>query len=380
MKTRIIISSDSFKGSLTSKEIGIAACEAVKTVMPYCVCEIIPIADGGEGTVDALVSALNGKKIETDTIGPLGKEINAVYGICGNTAVIEIAAASGLTLIRETERNPMLASTYGTGILIADAIRRGCRKFLIGLGGSATNDGGIGMLRALGYRFLDKQGQEVADGGMGLINIESIDESNVLSELKDCSFTVACDVNNPLTGPDGASFVFGEQKGADKIMMEKLDEGLKKLARIVTEKFNKDLSCSKGAGAAGGLGFAFISFLNGELKPGIDMVLDAVKFDERLKKAALVITGEGRLDQQTCMGKAPYGVLKRAMKNNIPVIAIGGSVDPEAMESLMKAGFSAVFPIVEGPITLSEALRHEVASRNVTRTVSQIMRTIKLSI
>ncbi len=380
MKKKIIIASDSFKGSLTSREVGEAAREAVKSVMPGNECEVIPIADGGEGTVDALVSALKGEAIKTDATDPLGRSIKATYGICGDTAVIEIAAASGITLVEEKERNPMLASTFGTGLLIADAVRKGCRKFLIGLGGSATNDGGIGMLKALGFRFLDKHGREVEEGGRGLSEIEWIDDSHVMPELENCSFTVACDVTNPLTGPNGASYVFGGQKGADNVMMEKLDEGLRNFANVVSSKYGKDLSGFKGAGAAGGLGFAFLSFLRAELKPGIEMVLDAVGFDQRLKEAALVITGEGRLDQQTCMGKAPYGVLKRAMKKDVPVIAIGGAVVPEAVESLMKAGFSAVFPIVAGPVELSEALKPEVAKRNIRRTVSQILRAISVSI
>ncbi len=394
MRNKIILASDSFKGSLTSLQVGEAAAKAVEAVMPEMSYEIIPVADGGEGTVEAIVAGLHGKLIEAVVMGPIGKPVTATYGICGETAVIEMAAASGLPLITEEERNPWITTSYGTGELIRDAIKQGCRKFLIGIGGSATNDAGIGMLKVLGFRFLDETGEEIGNGGGEAGRIVAIDLRHVMPELKECTFTVACDVTNPLTGPNGASYVFGPQKGADKEMVSKLDSSLASFARlvvdnatvianhrgVVADNIGADFSTYPGAGAAGGLGFAFLAFLNATLQPGIDMVLDAVNFDAKLNDAALVITGEGRLDKQTCMGKTPYGVLKHSEKRDVPVIAIGGAVMPEAVPSLIEAGFKAVFPIVAGPIELSEALGPDIASQNVTRTVSQILRTLKLTL
>lgn len=377
-RNKIIIASDSFKGSLTSIQVGEAAAKAVKAIMPKAKCETIPVADGGEGTVEAIVAGLKGQFIETEVTGPLGMPVKAVYGICGETAVIEMAEASGLTLVPEHKRNPWITTTYGTGELIHDALSHGCRNFLIGIGGSATNDAGIGMLQALGFRFLDNEGKEVGAGGGETGRIVAIETTHILPELKECSFTVACDVTNPLTGPNGASHIYSPQKGADKTMADQLDACLTSFANVVTTTYGEDLSSYPGAGAAGGLGFAFLAFLNATLKPGIDMVLDAVGFDAKLKDALLVITGEGRLDHQTCMGKTPYGVLKHAQRESVPVITIGGSVIPDAVPTLMDAGFKAVFPIVSGPITLSEALKPETASQNITRTVSQILRLLTL--
>lgn len=380
MKKKIILAFDSFKGSLTSLRAGMAAAEAVKEVMPEMDCEIIPIADGGEGTVEALVSGLGGKYIEAEVKGPLGQSVTALYGLCGETAIIEMASASGLTLIEEHLRNPLLTTTYGTGELIRDAISNGCRKFFIGIGGSATNDAGTGMLQALGVRLLDKNGDEVGKGGAEAGRIAEIDMSRMQPELKECTFKVACDVTNPLTGPKGASIVFGPQKGADQSMAEKLDSCLANFAHVVAETLGIDYSTRPGAGAAGGLGFSLMAFLGAKPEPGIDMVLEAVEFDERIKHASLILTGEGCLDRQTCMGKAPYGVLKHAEKYGVPVIAIGGSLDPETEAELNQAGFYAVFPIISGAIPLSEALKPAVAFRNLKRTVSQILRTIKLTI
>ncbi len=373
-----VIASDSFKGSLSSMEVGMAAEKGIKTVLPSAEVRIIPIADGGEGTVEAIVSGMKGNIINCTVQDPLGNSITASYGLCGETAVIEMSAASGITLIPSEDRNPWLTSTYGTGQLIKDALKRGCREFLIGLGGSATNDGGTGMLRALGFRFLDLDGNEVGDGGGEVGRIASIDASKVMPELAEATFNIACDVTNPLTGPEGASHIYGPQKGADTEMVIALDTALANFAKV-TEKFcGRDFSTYPGAGAAGGMGFAFLAFLHGRLQPGIEMILDAVGFNEKLKGASLVITGEGRLDRQTCMGKAPYGVLKRAVAHNIPVIGIGGSVVPEAVPALLKAGFTAIFPIVPGPIPLHEAMRPDIAYSNIERTVSQILKTILL--
>lgn len=412
---KVLIASDSFKGSLTSRQVGLAAAGGVEKGCPGTPCEIVEVADGGEGTVNAIVTALNGRFVEVQVSDPLGRPVLATYGICkqrddaldegdnphGAMAVIEVAAAGGLPLLSEEEHNPWLTTSRGTGELIRDALLQGCRHFLIGLGGSATNDAGMGMLQALGYRFLDHDGKEVGNGGGETGRVVRIDCTHVMPELKEASFTVACDVTNPLTGLDGASHVFGPQKGADAAMVERLDCNLASFARV-SEDFLKNDSSSHsedsridndgqavdseeksfserpGAGAAGGLGFAFSAFLGAQLQAGIDMVLEAVDFPSRLKNASLVITGEGRIDRQTCMGKTPYGVLRYAQKADVPVIAIGGAVMEDAVADLMKAGFAAVFPIVAGPLSLAEALTPEVASRNVERTVSQILRVMSL--
>ncbi len=371
---RIVVAADSFKGSLSSLEVGEAVAAGVSEVMPDVECVIVPVADGGEGTVEALVAALGGEFVMSRVTGPLGDVVEAKYGICGDTAVIEMAAASGLPLINKEKRNPWLATSFGTGELIRDALQRGCRKFLIGLGGSATNDAGVGMLQALGFNFLDKDGNEVGRGGGELDRIVKIDSTHALPELQESEFIVACDVNNPLTGPNGASRVFGPQKGADSTMVEKLDDALKSFARVVKEERGEDVSTFPGAGAAGGMGFAFLVFLNSHLQRGVEMVLEAVNFDTLLQDADLVITGEGRLDAQTVMGKTPYGVLKHAKELDVPVIAIGGSVVPEAVPTLIEAGFYAIFPIVPGPMYLQEALRPNIAKANITRTVNQILR------
>lgn len=380
MKNKIVIACDSFKGSLSSTEVGRAAMRGIETALPQVEVEVIPVADGGEGTTEAIIEAVGGKIAECIVSGPLGDPVTARYGYYGHTAVIEMAQASGITLISPERRNPWLTTTYGTGQLIADALERGCRNFLIGIGGSATNDGGTGMLEALGFRFLDKNGRTTAHGGGELSRIDSIDTSEVNPLLREATFTVACDVTNPLTGPTGASHVFGPQKGADPAMVKALDNGLANYARVVDAYIGKDLSAAPGTGAAGGMGFAFLALLGARLQPGIEMVLDAVDFDAKIKGAKLVITGEGYLDSQTCMGKTPQGVLKRAAARDIPVIAIGGGVQPSAVAALMSAGFSAVFPIVAGPVALEEAMKPDVAAQNVERTASQIIRTAMLSL
>lgn len=377
---KIVFAFDSFKGSLSSIEVGEAAAVGAKKVFPEAETVIVPVADGGEGTVEAVTGATGGEIVTVDVTGPLGDTVGATYGISGETAIIEMAAASGLPLVPPEKRNPWVTTTRGTGELIRDAISRGCRDFLIGIGGSATNDAGTGMLRALGYRFLDSEGREVPEGGGGAGIIAEIDGSHRLPELAHCRFTVACDVTNPLTGSTGASHIFGPQKGADPAMAEALDAALASFARVVTEKRGDDLSAHPGAGAAGGLGFAFIAFLDATLEPGVEMVLDAIGFDRYLADADLVFTGEGRLDSQTPMGKTPAGVLRHARRCGVPVIAVGGSVQPEAVPTLMRHGFSAVFPIVPAPMSLETALQTDVAAAGVERTVEQILRTIKLVI
>lgn len=380
MGNKIIVASDSFKGSLTSREVGEAASRAVREIFPDMTCEVVAVADGGEGTLDTIVSTLKGRKKKITVTGPLGRPVEAQYGICKETAIIEMAEASGLTLVPEKDRNPWISTSYGTGELILDALEEGCRKFIVGIGGSATNDAGIGMLSALGFKFHDEEDKEVGITGGDTGRIVRIDTTKVIPELRESSFVVACDVTNPLTGINGASHVFGVQKGAHNEMIEKLDNNLSNFASVVKKTVGKDYSLCSGAGAAGGMGFAFLAFLNANLKSGVDTVLDAIGFDTIIEGAALVITGEGRLDLQTCMGKAPYGVLKRCVKIGVPVIAIGGSVDPAAVSSLMNAGFSSVFPIISGPMDMKTALNYEVASGNVERTVAQILRTLKISV
>lgn len=374
---KIVIASDSFKGSVSSLEVAESAEKAIRKLFPECEVLKIPIADGGEGTTEALIHAMKGKMITCEVHDPLMKKIQTAYGILGDnqTAVIEMASASGLSLVPKDKRNPMHTTTFGTGELIKDALMRGCRHFLIGIGGSATNDAGTGMFRALGFRFLDKNGEELSQGGKILPQIYSIDRSTVLPRLLEATFTIACDVNNPFSGKNGAAFVYARQKGADDIMISELDNGLKHVASVIKQQMNLDIEQIPGAGAAGGLGGGCVAFLNAELKPGIEMVLDTLHFDEKIKGADLIITGEGKLDNQTGMGKAPSGILQAARKQNIPVIAIGGSI--EETKVLNRQGFLAVFSIQSGITTLQEAMKKEIAMKNIECTVTQFLRIIQ---
>ncbi|KAA6318813.1 Glycerate 2-kinase [termite gut metagenome] len=371
---KIVVASDSFKGSVSSLEVAVSAEAGIRRALPGCEVVKVPVADGGEGTIDALVSAMDGTIISCSVHDPLMNPIQAEYGILGDgkTAVIEMVAASGLTLVPPEKRNPMLTSTYGTGELIKDALLRGCRNFLIGIGGSATNDAGTGMLQALGFCFLDREGHELDKGGQILSLIRSIDHSHALPHLQEAVFTIACDVNNPFSGENGAVFVYARQKGADDEMIRLLDKGLKSFASIIKETELKDIDLIPGAGAAGGLGGGFIAFLQASLKPGIQMVLEALNFDERILNADLIITGEGKLDRQTGMGKTPAGVLEAGKKQHIPVIAIGGSV--EETEALNRQGFLAVLSIQPGPVSLELAMDKAFACRNIERVVEQLIR------
>ena len=369
---RITIAVDSFKGSLSSREVADAFEAGFRTRIPDCEVRKVSIADGGEGTVDALVETLNGDYVEARVADPLGRPIVARYGVIdgGTTAVMEMSAASGLPLIAPEERNPLLTSTYGTGEMIVHAMERGCRKFLVGIGGSATNDGGTGMLRALGFRFLDAEGRELVGGGEILERIAEIDSSNARKELSECEFVVACDVTNPLYGPEGAAYVFAPQKGADAAMVKRLDQGLRTYARAIERYNGVQVDQIAGAGAAGGLGGGFKALLGARLERGIDMVLNAMQFDKIIAGSDLVITGEGRIDRQTTMGKAPSGVLREATAQGIPTIAIGGAV--QVCDELEHSGFAAVLPIVAGPVMLEVAMQREVAIANVRRTATQI--------
>lgn len=370
-KRKIVLAFDSFKGSLASLEVADAFAEGFSAVAGDCTFVKLPVADGGEGTVEALVAALGGEFVKVAVHGPLDTVVEARYGVVGeNCAVVEMAAASGLTLLAEEERNPWMASTYGTGELIAHAIERGCRRFLVGIGGSATNDGGVGMLRALGYRFFDSEGRELAGGGNILGSIVRIDASNVNPALFECDFSVACDVDNPLFGERGAAFVFAAQKGADEAMIHRLDEGLRNYARVVKDGTGIDVSLVAGAGAAGGLGAAFVAFLGAHLVPGVDMVLDALRFGDVIDGASLVVTGEGCIDRQTVMGKAPCGVLRVARLHGVPVVAVGGAV--KQCEEVKMAGFAAVYAATPAGMSLSQAMEHAVAWENVRRCASLV--------
>ena len=349
----------------------------IKRVAPNCEIVKVPIADGGDGTMDTLVSALGGKKIKIKVHDPLMRPIEAEYGLVknGGTAVIEMATASGLTLLSKEEQNPSITTTFGTGEIINDALQRGCHTFLIGIGGSATNDAGIGMLKALGFRFLDKKGEECDVVGNALQSIYSIDETRVSSKVYEAQFTIASDVDNPFSGTNGAAYVYASQKGANNKMVEELDKGLESFRQLIIEKKGIDLNTISGAGAAGGLGGGFVAFLNAQLKPGIEMVLQTIDFENHLQNADFVVTGEGKLDIQTTMGKAASGILDAARKKNIPVIAIGGSVEDK--EALLKRGFTSLFSTTPNGMSIEEAMQEETAKENIAQTAEQLIRTMK---
>lgn len=374
---KIVVAVDSFKGSMTSLEAGLAVKSGITKVFPTANVIVTPIADGGEGTVDALVSGLKGKLKSVSVLNPLGEKITASYGIVNDsTAVIEMASAAGITLIPKNKLNPLKTTTYGVGEMIKDAILQGCNNFIIGIGGSATNDGGVGMLQALGFEFLDALENQVPFGAEGLSKIVKISDKNALPQLKNCTFNIACDVTNPLCGEKGCSRIFSPQKGANEEDIEVMDNYLlsyANLTKLLYPSSNKDLP---GAGAAGGLGFAFSSYLNGKLTSGIQLILNAINFDGIVKDADLVITGEGRIDSQTAMGKTPIGIAKASKKYNIPVIAFAGSasLDSNILNSL---GIDAIFPIIRGITTLEEAVNTKNAIKNMEVTVEQVMHLVK---
>ncbi len=372
---KIVVAIDSFKGSLSSLQAGNAVKEAICRLDGNAEVLVKPLADGGEGTVEALAETSNAEKVEIEVNGPLMKPVIAKYCIFKdtNTAVIEMAAASGITLISLDERNPLETTTYGVGELIKDAIKKGCRRFIVGIGGSATNDGGTGMLSALGYEFLDKNGNQIALGAKGLKDLNKIKTDNVLPELKYCEFNIACDVTNPLCGESGCSAVYGPQKGATPEMIQDMDCWLSAYAEIakdVSSKADKDYA---GAGAAGGLGFAFLSFTNATLKSGIQIILDEINIESDIKNSDIVVTGEGRLDSQTVQGKAPIGVAKLAKKYGKKVIAFSGCVTDDA-EACNEHGIDAFFPVLRCVTTLDEALDTDNAYKNLSATAYQVFR------
>lgn len=379
-KMKAVIAIDSLKGSLSSMEAGYAAADGIRRVHGQDA-EIIvrPLADGGEGTVEALVSGMNGIIQNVMVTGPLGTPVNCEYGIIesSHTAVIEMSGAAGITLVPDEKRNPLYTTTYGVGEVIKDAISKGCRRFIVGIGGSATNDGGIGMLQALGYGFLDKEGKQVPFGARGLEVLEEITDTYVLPELAECEFRVACDVTNILCGEEGCSAVFGPQKGATPSMIMQMDKWLEKYAALAEKKCTKINANQAGTGAAGGLGFAFLSFTNAVLESGIKIVLEETSLEKYMENADIVITGEGRLDGQTAMGKAPVGVARLAKKHNIPVIAFAGSVTKEAI-ACNQNGIDAFFPILRGVTTLEDAMKPENAKANMADTVEQVFRLLNI--
>ncbi len=371
---KAVIAIDSFKGSITSMEAGLAAKEGILRVLTNAQVDIFPIADGGEGTVDALVEGLQGEFVTVNVKGPLGNDLDAKYGIINKTtAVIEMSAAAGITLIPGEKRDPMHTTTYGVGQMIKDAVEKGCRDFIIGIGGSATNDGGIGMLQALGFGFDDAEGNAVPFGAQGLPQIERISGENALAELKDCRFCIACDVTNPLCGENGCSRIYGPQKGADAEQIEAMDKALHRYAQLTRQYNSKANESAPGTGAAGGLGFAFLSYRLGALKPGSELVLNLINIEEKIKTADVVITGEGKLDSQSVMGKAPVGIARIAKKYGKKVIAFAGTALREA-RACNQAGIDAFFPIVRTPCTLEDAMNRENAKNNLTDTTEQVFR------
>lgn len=363
---KVVVASDSFKGCLSSIEVAEAVEKGIKACSPQCQVVKLAVADGGEGTIEALLTTMGGHMVKTDVRDPLGRPIIAEYAILEDgVAVIEMSKASGLTLLEQSERNPLLTSTYGTGQLIADALDRGCRKFLIGIGGSATNDAGMGMLEALGCSFLDQNGNPLSVCGDSLSKVVSIDLSHIRPDAMQAEFIVACDVDSPFYGPKGAAYVYAPQKGASPQTVDRLDHGLKHFADIIQRTTGKDISDMPGAGAAGGLGGAFKAFLNAELRKGADMVLDAIGFDEIIRDADLVITGEGKIDAQTLAGKLPYAVARRASEANIPVIAICGKAEVDALP-----GFRSIIQVTPADQPIAHAMLPEVASANIASCLS----------
>ena len=416
---KILIAIDSFKGSLSSKEAGEAIKTGILRVVPDAEVLISPLADGGEGTVETLVEALGGSLETVRVKGPLFQEVEAHYGILsesekfqaetesnphretlpknhskecseahsdtpsetdsqyspkdGKLAVMEMSQASGITLVSPEERNPLKTGSYGVGEMILDAYHKGCRRFLIGIGGSATNDGGIGMLSALGFRFSKENGEEISPIGEGLKDLAGIENASVPEGLLQCSFQIACDVENPLYGENGASLIYGFQKGGNKELLSQMDLWMKHYSELVKEYNPAANPEAPGSGAAGGLGFAFRSFLQGELKSGVSLILEETKLSKKMQGADLVITGEGRLDEQSAMGKAPIGVAKLAKTQGIPVIAFAGTVT-EGAKACNQAGIDAYFPILREITTLEDAMNKENTRRNLEDTVEQVIR------
>ncbi|MGB4686320.1 MAG: glycerate kinase [Limnochordia bacterium] len=375
---KIVIAPDSFKGSLSSTEAAQAMARGVQRALPEAELVLLPLSDGGEGLVESLVTASGGELLEYEVTGPLGTPVTAQMGLMGGgrTAVIEMAQASGLVLVPEAERNPLVTTTFGTGELIAKALDLGCDHLIIGIGGSATNDGGMGMAQALGVRFLDEEGELLGSGGGELARLASIDLSRLDPRLEDVRIEVACDVNNPLTGPQGASHVYGPQNGATPEMVEFLDAALARYDRILQRDAGQDVGRVPGAGAAGGLGAGLMALLGGRLVSGIELVLSALDFETKAAGASLVLTGEGKFDAQSAYGKVPMGVARRSRALGVPVVVIAGTVLPSA-EILHGEGVSAYFSIINRPMSLKEAM--EGAVELLENQVAEVIRLYSIS-
>ena len=374
---KFVLAPDSFKESMTSKEACDAMERAIKKVIKDAECVKVPMADGGEGTTTSLVDGSNGEIFTTEVTGPIGDKVEAIYGIMGDkeTGIIEMAMASGIQLVKREERNPFIATTYGTGELIKALLDKGVKRILLGIGGSATNDGGAGMVQALGGRLLDKDGNEVKFGGGHLHEIEKIDLSNLDIRLKDVKIEVACDVTNPFIGENGASRIFGPQKGADEEMVQLLDDNLAHFAEVIKRELGRDIVNVPGAGAAGGLGGALLAFLNAELKRGIEMVIQHTNLREKVEGADFVFTGEGSIDGQTLFGKTPIGVAKTAKEAGAKVIAFAGRVADDA-DTLYDGGIDSIFCILNELTSLDNAL--ENGAHNLEKTVENVVRILAL--
>ena len=371
--TKYVVAPDSFKESMTAKEDCDAMEKGIKKADSAAEVIKVPMADGGEGTVDSLVDATNGQRVIVEVTGPLGNKISAYYGILGNgtTAVIEMAKASGLEIVEKKKRNPMITTTFGTGELIRDALDHNVKEIIIGLGGSSTNDGGSGMAQALGAKLLDQNNNQISFGGGNLDKLDKIDISDLDSRLQDVKIILASDVTNPLIGKDGASRVFGPQKGATPEMVEKLENNLQHYAKIIKRDLNKDVASVSGAGAAGGLGAGLMAFTTCKMRQGVDIAIEVTKLEEKVKSADYVFTGEGGTDFQTKFGKTPYGVAKLGKKYHKPVISLAGYLG-EGIDSLYSEGFTAIFGIIPGACDLSTALKN--GPSNVARTTENIVR------
>ncbi len=375
---KAVIAIDSLKGSLSSLEAGKAISEGIRKAMPNAEVCIRPLADGGEGTVEALALGMDGQLEFITVTGHLGEPVECTYGVIKDTktAIIEMSGAAGITLVAEQDRNPLNTTTYGVGEVIKNAISKGCRHFIVGIGGSATNDGGIGMLQALGYGMLDKNGKQVSFGAKGLKELETITDDFVIPELKECTFRIACDVTNTLCGEQGCSAVFGPQKGATPTMIMQMDKWLAYYAKLTCEKYPHANAKQAGTGAAGGLGFAFLAYTNAVLESGIKIVLEETKLEDYIAASDIVVTGEGRLDGQTVFGKAPIGVAGLAKKHGKKVIAFSGCVTDDAA-ACNEHGIDAFFPILRGIQTLGEAMDSGNARKNMINTVEQVFRLIE---
>ncbi|MBE6571354.1 MAG: glycerate kinase [Ruminococcaceae bacterium] len=375
---KVVVAIDSFKGSLSSLDAARAAAEGIKGAIPSCVTECFAIADGGEGTSEALARALRAETQTVTVTGPLGEKVFAEYylDLKTGTAVMEMSKAAGLTLVPEGKRDPLFTTTYGVGEMIKDAVEKGCRSFIIGIGGSATNDGGIGMLSALGFEFFDADGNYVENCGKGLEKLSDISCKNVLPELYECKFEIACDVTNPLCGKNGCSAVFAPQKGADENTVLLMDGWLSAYASLTREIFPNADPDFPGTGAAGGMGFAFVTYLDAKLMRGIDLVIEKTGIEKAIENCDIVVTGEGKIDSQTAMGKAPMGIANIAKKHNKPVVAFCGTASSDA-DICNSFGIDGVFPVLRRPCSLAQAMDKDIAYSNLRDTANQVFSLIK---